>query len=355
MPRVHLDWSLLLVLFCLMGFSIALIWSINPGYLVPQIFFFFIGIIFYLLFSGTNSSFLKSIAKIIYPVSLVFLAITLVSYEVRGAARWIDLFGFRIQPSEIIKPFIIVSYAYFMSEFKIKKIIDYFKLFILFILPIAIIFLQPDLGNVVIFFIVLASMLFANNFSLKIILLLFLAATLLSPRLWHTLRDYQKQRIVTFINPQADPQGAGYNAIQAMIAVGSGGIFGHGLGRGTQSHLRFLPENHTDFIFASLTEELGITGALTLLVFYIIIFIKLIRIAAKTGEKFSYLLVIGIFVQLFSQVFINIAMNIGLVPITGVTLPFISSGGSSLIASFIALGIAGSLDKEHKDDPLVIK
>lgn len=338
-----------------MGFSLALIWSTNPSYLTSQLIFFVIGLFIYIFISQLDSSLIKGFAVPFYILSIALLLITLLSFEIRGASRWIDIFGVRMQPSELVKPLMIVSFAYLMSEFKVKSIADFIKLFCLYTLPIAIIFFQPDLGNVIVFSIFLGGMIFANNLNSKIIILSIGLAVLISPTLWHILKGYQKQRILTYISPQSDPSGAGYNAIQAMIAVGSGGLFGMGLGRGTQSHLRFLPENHTDFIFASLTEELGFLGAGLLLLFYSLIFRKLLHIARKTEDKFSYLIVLGIFTQIFSQVFINIAMNIGLVPITGVTLPLVSAGGSSIIATFLALGIVSSLEKDYKDDPLVIK
>lgn len=355
MLRFHIDLFLLTIVCCLMGFSLALIWSTNPNYLTSQLVFFVIGFIFYFLFSKIDSNLLKSLSIILYFFSVFLLAATLLSGEVRGASRWIEFLGIRIQPSEVVKPFIIISYAYFISEYKIAKIIDYFKLFILSILPIVIIFFQPDLGNVIIYTIFLVSMIFANNLNLKVAVVILSVLVLATPLFWHTLRDYQKQRIITFTNPELDPEGAGYNAIQSMISIGSGGIFGRGLGRGTQSHLRFLPENHTDFIFASLTEELGLFGASILLIFYSLLFIKIFKVALLTQEKFGYLVILGIFIQLFSQVFINIAMNTGLVPITGITLPLLSAGGSSILGTFIVLGIVSGLEKKHRSDPLVIK
>lgn len=350
-----MDWGLVVVTLALGGLSLSLIWSNDPSFLTSQFLFFIVGFILFFLFSQVNSDVFRGFAIPFYILSLAFLVVTLLNIEIRGASRWIDIFGFRIQPSELVKPFLIVSFAYFIDQDKQGKLSALIKSIFLYFFPLVVIFLQPDLGNVIIYFLFLMAMLIANNFNFKLLLTFFILAVVGSPIFWGVLREYQKQRIISFINPQSDPQGAGYNAIQSMIAVGSGGIFGLGLGRGTQSHLRFLPENHTDFIFASLSEELGLFGAVILLSIYIYVFWKILHLALNSTSKFNYLIYIGIFSQILSQVFINISMNIGLIPITGVTLPLVSSGGSSVIATFIALGIVVSLEKDQTRESLVIR
>lgn len=355
MFSLRIDWGFLVISLFFCAFSLSLIWSTNPNYFVSQLTFFIVGYVLFLLFSQIDRNIFSSFPYLFYGISILFLLFSLLSPEVRGASRWIEIMGIVVQPSEVIKPFIIVSFASIMTYFKRGGFLAYFIKAVFYFLPILMIFIQPDLGNVIIYIIFLSAMTFANKLNFKIILLIFIGLVIMSPIFWHTLRDYQKDRILTFINPESDPQGAGYNAIQAVIAVGSGRVFGWGLGRGTQSHLRFLPENHTDFIFASLTEELGLFSATLLILFYLYLLLRIIHFAASSDSKFAYLTMIGIFVQILSQMFINISMNMGLIPITGVTLPLISSGGSSIIATFISLGIIVSLKKEKKAAPLVIR
>ncbi len=355
MGRFQIEWGFVVVASALAGFSLSLIWSISPDYLIPQIIFFVVGFIVFLFVSQLNRDTFYNLSIPFYLISILLLLITLLSKEVRGASRWIEVFGFRMQPSEFIKPGIIVSYAYLMSMVQSIHPLKFLRNIALYLLPVVIIFLQPDLGNVIVFLLFCFAMLFANKLDLRIVISIVVLGVIVSPFLWNFMHDYQRQRIISFISPQNDPQGAGYNAIQATIAVGSGKIFGQGLGRGTQSHLRFLPENHTDFIFASLVEELGLFGALLLLSFYSYICLRIIRIAANTQDQFSYLIIVGIFVQILSQVFINISMNIGILPVTGVTLPLISSGGSSLLATFVDLGIIAALRNDRKQSTLVIR
>lgn len=354
MPAVRLEWDLLALFLCFFGFSLAVIWSVNPDYFNSQLIFFIIGLILFFVFRSFSIEWYKRFGLLFYIVSIILLVISLLSPDVRGSSRWIFLGEYRIQPSEIIKPFLVVSFAGFLTTMK-KGFPFHLLTYFLIALPLVLIFLQPDLGSAIIYFFFSFSMLFANGLSILYIIIVGIISLIGSPFLWSILRDYQKQRILNFISPGNDPQGAGYNAIQAMIAVGSGKLFGQGLGRGSQSHLRFLPENHTDFIFASLVEEFGFLGSLLLLFFYAYLFYKIIRVTFETKDRFAYLITIGVFMQIFSQFFINIAMNIGLVPITGVTLPLISAGGSSILATMIALGIVFSFVRDKKHMPLVIR
>ncbi len=355
MKKLYLEGSLIIVSLFFASLSLFLIWSNYPQLLKTQFFFFLIGLALFILFSQVDSLFLKNFSFIFYFVSLVFLFATLINTEVRGANRWFDIFGVRIQPSEIAKPFLVVSFANFMTQEGKKTIVLILQRLIFYFLPLLFIFLQPDLGNFIIYFSFLSGMLIANNLDVKFIIVFLVAFLIATPLFWQVLKDYQRERFLSFINPQSDPQGSGYNAIQSVIAVGSGGLFGLGLGRGTQSHLKFLPESHTDFIFASLTEELGLLGAIIPLTLYFYVLWTILKFASNSEDKFSYLVFIGIFFQLLSQIFINISMNMGLLPITGITLPLISYGGSSIIATFIALGIIVALKKEQKIPALVIR
>lgn len=355
MKQFYIDWTFFVTTLAIAGLSLALIWSINPKFFFSQIIFFLVGFLLFFLVSQVNKDTLYSLAKPLYFISCILLIITLLNPEIRGASRWIDIFGFHMQPSELVKPFIVISYAYFMSRWQVSNLFALVKIIVIYFLPLLLIFWQPDLGNLIVYFLFLSGMLFANQLDLKIIISGLFLGFLSSPIVWSLLKDYQRERLLSFISPESDPQGASYNAIQAMITVGSGKFFGLGLGRGTQSHLRFLPENHTDFIFASLIEELGFFGGMVLLFLYGFIFWQILKSAASTNDKFCYLVTMGIFSQILSQVFINISMNMGMIPVTGVTLPLVSSGGSSIIATFVSLGIIASFKRLQRTEPIVIR
>lgn len=354
MPKLKVDFSLIPATLILMGFSLALIWSTNSDYFLSQVIFFIVGIFIFIFVSQLNKHSLYKLSKPLYLICIIILLFSLFSSKIRGASRWIEIFGITLQPSEIVKPILIISFAQILSEGK-GTLVNFFKKTAYFVLPILIIFLQPDLGNVIIYLIFIFSMLVAKGLNFKWVISLVIFCLLISPYAWTHLKDYQKQRVITFINPQSDPLGAGYNAIQSMITVGSGGLFGKGLGKGTQNHLKFLPENHTDFIFASLSEELGFFGVLILCLAYIFLLFKIVQYAGKSDCQFDYLVYIGIFSQFLWQIFINISMNIGIIPITGVTLPLVSAGGSSVIATFIALGIIVAFRSNKNDSVLVIR
>jgi rod shape determining protein RodA len=199
-------------------------------------------------------------------------------------------------------------------------------------------------------------MLLASHISMKKISLLGLAGLIGIPLTWQILHDYQKQRIYSFMSPTADPQGVGFHVIQSMIAVGSGQLFGRGLGRGTQSRLQFLPEFRTDFIFAFIAEELGFFGSILVIGLYVAMFYFLYKVLERVGDRFGELIIVGIFGMLFFQSTVNIGMNIGVLPITGITLPLLSYGGSSLITTLICFGIVASIQKfgMRKKDALII-
>jgi len=212
-------------------------------------------------------------------------------------------------------------------------------------LPVGLIIEQPDLGSATIIFFVFIAMVFIAGVRFRYIMI-FIALILLSlPVFWQVLRGYQKERLLVFLNPNIDPLGAGYTVIQAKIAIGSGGIFGKGWLSGTQSQLHFLPESHTDFIFATFAEEWGFLGSCLVLFLYYLLIREGILIAQRTSDNFGKLLALGISLMLGIQVFINVAMNLGLAPVVGLPLPLMSYGGSSIIVTFIALGILVNIDR----------
>lgn len=340
----------------LAGLSVILILSTASQLLSSQLLFFLVGfLIFFLLTLVDLESFLKSFSIPLYLLSIIFLGLSFFGPEIRGAHRWIEIFGIRIQPSELIKPLLIASFAQIMTRFPLDKIKNFFLNLFLIIIPVFLIFKQPDLGNALLYLGAWLIMVFASGINSLFVLCSSFFVFLTTPLAWYFLKDYQKLRILSFLNPQKYSQTASYHSIQTKIAVGSGQFLGKGLGQGTQSHLRFLPEFHTDFIFASLCEELGFLGGVLVLICYFVLLLQILKIASNTKDSFSALFSIGIFTQLLLQVFINIGMNLGVVPITGITLPLVSYGGSSIISTLIALGMVSSLKKKSKSEILVLR
>ncbi|MCL5090395.1 MAG: rod shape-determining protein RodA, partial [Patescibacteria group bacterium] len=312
-----------------------------------------ISLIFFIFFSFLDLEILFPFSPIIYIGCLLFLILPfIVGTVTRGSVRWIPLAGFTIQPSELVKPFLALMAAWFWtgSEFSWKKILT----FIFFSLPILfLIFIQPDLGSTLVVFSIFIGIIFLSGIELKKLIILFCGGILVLPLFFLSLKGYQRLRLVHFLNPYTDPLGEGYNLIQSKIAVGSGGIFGRGLGRGTQSHLAFLPERHTDFIFASLSEELGFGGATLVLLLYLFLYLRVLKVAFQVKERRFFLFSLGLFFYLFFQTTVNIGMNVGLLPITGITLPLISYGGSSLLTTMISLGMLQAVSRQRSGEKVL--
>ncbi|HCM37711.1 MAG: rod shape-determining protein RodA [Candidatus Gottesmanbacteria bacterium GW2011_GWB1_43_11] len=340
-------WLVFIPAILLNSLGLVTLLSRDPVLFYQQAIFTAVGLGLFWLFYHIDFELYQYLYKFFYVGAILFLLMAFLGPNVRGATRWIDLGGFRIQPSEIIKPFFLITLASLLVRYpptKIKFILYHLGLFGL---PFLIIYKQPDLGNAIVY----AGMwLFSVVLAGMPVWFLVLGGGVLGGLLpfgYRLLHEYQRQRILTFLNPLSDPRGTGYNAIQAMIAVGSGQWFGRGFGKGTQSLLNFLPEQHTDFIFAAFSEEFGFIGALVLLAIFFIFLWKVLRLTnLRQDRQLAFLYSAGFFTQLFIHVIINVGMNLGLVPITGITLPFISYGGSSLISLWIGLGILFSADFE---------
>ncbi len=271
-----------------------------------------------------------------------------------GAQRWLRVFWFNFQPSELMKLIVIIFLARYFSKPGLglgQDVRDWgFTKAVLIPLafmcpPIFLILNQPDLGTAILIFFIFIAMLFAAQVNFKFILFILLGIIVGSPLLWNFLKDYQKTRLLVFINPNADPLGAGYTIIQSKIAMASGGIFGKGWLGGSQSQLHFLPESHTDFVFATFAEEWGFAGSLLLLLLYYLLIRYMLKIAQRAPDYFGCLLASGVVIIVSFQIFINIAMTIGLAPVVGLPLPLLSYGGSSLLVIFISLGILINIEK----------
>lgn len=277
-------------------------------------------------------------------VSLILLVLPLIfGVATRGAVRWIPLGNYSLQPSELVKPLLIIIFAQHLSRG--RPLIGYIGLLAV---PFALIFKQPDLGTSLVIAATWLGMLFISRIGLRRLMPLLLLLIVAFPLAFTLLKPYQKQRLTGFLNPYRDPAGSGYQVIQALITVGSGGLTGQGLGRGSQSQLRFLPERQTDFIFAVIGEELGWLATATVLLSYWWLLRRLLMIAKNTREEFGRLVVSGVGVMIWFQAGVTIAMNLGWMPVTGITLPLVSAGGSSLLATMAGLGLAASVWQAQK-------
>lgn len=309
-------------------------------YLFPS-YFLYVGLalLAFLFFTKFEYEILAIFSSHLYIVSIILLLIPLILGEVtRGTVRWIPIGSFQLQPSEIVRPFLFLFWANYLIEKPIntRRFINFS---ILLALPIILIVIAPSLGVAVLTSVGALGVIISSAIPKKYIVMGFVLILTVIPIFWYILAPYQKQRVLTFLDPQKDPRGAGYNSIQAMISVGSGKIFGRGLGEGVQTQLLFLPERHTDFIFASIAEEMGFAGSLFLVLLFLLFFWGISKVIAEPVSPSSRAFASGVFLSLFAETFIHIGMNMGLLPITGVPLPLVSAGGSSLLATaiFIAL------------------
>lgn len=345
-----INWPITLSSFLLVSVGILVIYSSSKELAIQQFAYTVAGITIFLAISQQELSSIRSLIKPIFIFMLFLLALVLfLGIETRGSVRWIPLGIFNIQPSEFVKPALILFLAKFWSK-NIPSWINIFKSLVYSAPFILLIFRQPDLGSALTIIAIWMGILISTRVSLKKLVILALIVICTIPVSWLFLHDYQKQRILSFLSPQSDPLGTGYNLIQSTIAVGSGEIFGRGLGRGTQSRLQFLPEFRTDFIFASIAEEMGFLGAVLILSIYLFLLMYCLKVAHQTHDLFSFLIVIGVTLMLLFQTIVNIGMNIGLMPITGITLPLISYGGSSLIATYFSLGMVAAIARFRKVD-----
>ncbi|MCL5432973.1 MAG: rod shape-determining protein RodA [Patescibacteria group bacterium] len=346
---LNLDFGLLAPTFVLNILSLTTLFSVNIALFRSQLLFLFFSFFVFVIFSRFDYRALRLYALPIYIGSIVILTLLLLfGSQSRGAVRWFELFGIQIQFSEILKPFLIISLAAFIS--KRKKDVKTLLLTLLLLTPLVLlIYRQPDLGNALIYLFVTVLTLFTTGFSFIWFIAGFVLIAISSPIIWQFLHEYQRKRLMTFINPTGDPLGASYNAIQSIIAVGSGMILGRGIGGETQSRLRFLPERHTDFIFATISEKFGFLVSVLILVCFAFLLYRIYAIFVNSPDKFCKIFCIGCFFAILVQVFVNIGMNIGIVPVVGITLPFVSYGGSSLLASFIMLGLLSSISKTYKN------
>lgn len=339
-----------------MGLTIQV--SIAPTLVPIQVEFMLAGLIAFIVVVLLGSKIFIPFAKVLYIGGLIFLLSPFVLGEAtRGTFRWIDIGPFTLQPSELVKPLLAIGFARFFSTRKFERYSELLVGAALVFVPAVLIFAQPDLGSALVVSAGWLAIVAASGFPFKWFWRTVILSIAALPLFWKMLlKNYQRDRLISFLEPGKDPLGTGYNVIQAIVAVGSGEWYGRGLGRGTQSHLRFLPENHTDFVFASLSEELGLVGITVLLTAYGILLLRCLSIAQNAQTSFERLLVTGLSGMLFFQIIVNISMNLGLLPATGIPLPLVSYGGSSLVSTFVSLGLIYGIAARYKQkDTLQVK
>ncbi|MCL5795047.1 MAG: rod shape-determining protein RodA [Patescibacteria group bacterium] len=350
-----IDWLLYLIPIILTIAGIVIIYSLTYynnkiGLFYSQIIYAAIGIILMSIFTFIDYRNFQGVAWYLYFAGLILLILVLFfGKTVLGASRWLDLKIFQLQPAEFFKLCLIIMLAKFFSD-RIDKINFKNILFgiILLIIPGILVLRQPDLGTLMVLCFITLMIILSAKISRIQLLTLGVIILIVLPGTWFLLKDYQRQRLSTFLNPNADPYGSGYNVLQSTITVGSGGLLGRGLGHGPQSQLNFLPIVYTDFIFAGLAEASGFVGSVILIVLFMFLIARILSIARISKDYFGTLIAIGIAAMLIFQVFVNIGMNIGILPVTGIPLPFVSSGGTSLIVNFICVGILQSIYLRHK-------
>jgi len=344
----HFDWGLFGLIFLIVFLGLLTLYSaVTSSTAGPQKILYFKQLVWYCIGLAAmivslffNYKLLDRWAPVIYAMCmLILLYVLLFGKYVAGARRWIELGPVSIQPSELAKIAVIIILArYYSKNANIGglNLRELFIPFVLAIIPFILIVKQPDLGTGMIVLLIAGSMTIFVKIERRSLLCILTSCTIAVPLVWFFLKGYQKRRILTFLDPERDPLGAGYHIIQSKIAIGSGMITGKGFLKGTQNALSFLPEQHTDFIFSVLAEEWGFIGAFILLCLFLVFIIWGLNIAYRCREPFGTIIAVGVTAMIFWQVSINIAMTMGLMPIVGVTLPFISYGGSSVITTMIA-------------------
>lgn len=342
-------------LICFLSFiGTVMIYSATIGdesrIFVSHVYKIVFGLSLMLFVSLIDIEFWKRNAYLFYFLGIILLIYaSFYGYLGKGARRWISIFGLNFQPSEIMKIFLIVSLAKFFDEKKIQEPRDYLFLILpitLVLIPFSLILSQPDLGTAMLILFVSIIIFYISGINWKFFAFFGMLGLTVTPYLWGALKEYQKKRILTLFNPENDPLGSGYHIIQSQIAVGSGGTFGKGWLKGTQSHLDFLPEKHTDFIFSMLGEEFGFFGTLSVIGLICLITYLAYNITGKfIHDNFNRIVGYGIISNFFFASLINMSMVIGILPIVGLPLPLVSYGGSSMITYFIGFGIILSLDR----------
>jgi len=350
----NFDWLLFAAVMLLICFGMVEIYSVSLGRggidlvnFQKQLFFILAGLGFMFFFAFFDYRNLRNFSNYIYLLGvLALLGVLFFGVTIRGTRGWFNFFGFGLQPVEFIKFVLLIFLARYFSGAALNisplrhLLISGGGVFVLF----ALVLLQPDFGSGLILIAVWLSLIVIAGFNKKYLAAILLAAALVGVAGWFFyLKPYQKQRILTFANPSFDPMNQGYNVAQAIIAIGAGGLFGRGIGFGSQSQLKFLPESQNDFIFAVISEELGFFGVFLVIMFFALFFFRCLKSLKKINNDFGIFFILGAVSLIFVEMFVNIGMNIGILPVVGISLPFVSYGGSAMIANMIMVGVIESM------------
>ncbi|MBI3976950.1 MAG: rod shape-determining protein RodA [Chloroflexi bacterium] len=354
----HFDVPLLLTAVILMGYGLLMLYSATLAISGPVVrwldtpvgrqgVFAVVGLAGLVIAAAVDYHLVRAFVPPFYLFILVSLVVVLATgTTVYGSRRWLELGLFQFQPSELGKIGVTLALARYLGG-RAERVLGIRALAVSFLIispPMALIYLQPDLGTVAVYLAIWLAMVFVAGVRLIYLLGLGVAGLIAVPLTYtYLLHDYMKERVATFLDPTRDPLGAGYNVLQSTISVGSGGFFGKGWTLGTQAQNNFLRNVHTDFIFSMLGEELGFVGGFVLLLLFTILLFRGIRVAGLAGDPFGKLIAVGVVTMIFCQVFVNVGVNVRLLPVTGVPLPFVSSGGSSVVTVFVGIGLLESV------------
>ena len=343
----RVPWPLILVLCACGGIGIAMLYSAAGASMEPwairQLVRFAAALVILLVVAVSDIRLWLRLAYPLYGAALILLVVVDVAGFIgMGAQRWIDLGIINLQPSEIMKIALVLALARYFHRLASDDLARSWRLIVpalMILAPVGLVLKQPDLGTAMMLLAGGAALFFAAGVRLWMFAAVAAAGLAALPVAWQMLHDYQRQRVLTFLNPESDPLGSGYHILQSKIALGSGGLLGKGYLQGTQSHLNFLPEKQTDFIFTMLAEEFGLLGSLTVLGLYTLILAYCLAIAISAKSQFSRLVAFGVAVTFFLYVFINMAMVMGLIPVVGIPLPLVSYGGTATVSLMIGFGL----------------
>lgn len=346
-----LDWTLLVMTLIICGLGVLQIYSATLDTIWKdawwkQIIFLVVGFVLMLAVAQIDYHSLLGRVPMLYFASISLLLVTFAfGTKVFGSRRWIPIFGVTFQVSEFVKIVLILLVARYLTEIKSERLEtrDLLKLAGLVGVPMIMVMRQPDLGTSLTYLPILAGSVFIAGLRWQHVAAIGIGAALLLPAGWFLLKDYQKARLVTFVNPESDPRGDGYQVIQSKIAVGQGGVWGRGVTRGSQTQLRFLPVPHTDFLFAAFAEEHGFIGVAVALGLYFLLLLQIVQNAQMSSDRAGLYICMSVAALLLFHVLVNVGMVVGRMPVTGIPLPLMSSGGSSLLSVFLMLGLVQSV------------
>jgi len=354
-----MPWLMLVLLIAITGFGLVVLYSAADGKLMPWALpqgIRFVGFLACAMaMSRLSEDQLKAMAWPIYLVLVTMLVgVELLGVVGGGSRRWLDLGIIRIQPSELMKPAIVLALARFYDHLpagEIRRFSAIWPAAILIGVPFLLVLVQPDLGTALMIAFGGTTAMFLAGVPLRLFVGAIAAAVALTPIALHTMHDYQRDRIAIFLNPESDPLGSGYHIIQSKIAIGSGGLAGKGFLHGTQSHLDYLPEGHTDFVFATMAEEWGLLGGVGIILGYVLVIGWGLKVALTAVSRFGRIAAAGLATTIFFYVAINLLMVMGLAPVVGIPLPLVSFGGSAMMTVLICIGFLMAIDR-HARTPL---